>query len=327
MSRSLQDRVVVITGAGSGLGRELARQFAEAGAKLVLADINETALPETVQLAKRNGTDVEARVLDMADPAAVLELAAHAVQVFGSLDVWVNNAAVSVYGDFTALPPAEFRRVIEVNLLGYANGIRAALSQMEQGTIICVTSNVALRGIPLQSAYSASKHGIHGLIQAVRTELLHHHSRVALCEVQPVGIDTTMFEFSKTRLGVAPQVTGQTFDPTPVAAAVVRCARQPQREVPVGFQATFVRWADLLMPRVLDWYLARETYEDQQTKEPRSPDAPNDLFGSPHLPGAIRGHHPGRRHSPYTWAVQHPKTVAGTVAIAALAVMGWRRSA
>jgi hypothetical protein len=97
--------------------------------------------------------------------------------------------------------------------------------------------------------------------------------------------------------------------------------------VPVGFQTTFLRWAELLMPRVLDRYLARVTYQDQRTDVPRSPDAPNDLFGSPHLPGSIRGHHPGKRHSPYTWAVQHPKTVAGTAAVAALVWLGWKRAA
>jgi NAD(P)-dependent dehydrogenase (short-subunit alcohol dehydrogenase family) len=327
MGMSLHGRVVVITGAGSGLGRELARQFAREGAKLVLADINEASLPDTVEEAERYRTDVEARVLDVADYHEVRDLAGHAVDVFGGVDVWINNAAVSVYGEFTAIPPTEFRRVIEVNLLGYAHGIRAALEVMDAGTIINITSDVALRGIPLQSAYCASKQAIHGLLQSLRPELLHAGVAVALCEVLPVGIDTTFFDLAKTRLGVAPRVTGETLDPSVVAAAVVRCAKHPQQEIPVGFQTTFLRWANLLMPKVLDRYLASVTFADQQGTVPRSPEDPNDLFGSTHRPGAIRGHHPGRQHSPYTWAVQHPRTMVGAAALAALAWNRWRRSA
>jgi NAD(P)-dependent dehydrogenase (short-subunit alcohol dehydrogenase family) len=182
-----------------------------------------------VQLARDHGAEVTSRVLDVADEQQVRDLAAHAVDACGGLDVWINNAAVSVYGDFAEIPATEFRRVIEVNLLGYANGIRAALAHMRRGTIINVTSNVALRGIPLQSAYCASKQGIHGLLQSLRPELLAQQRPIAICEVQPVGIDTTFFEFAKTRLGVAPQVTGETLDPGRVAAAVVQCARHPQR--------------------------------------------------------------------------------------------------
>ncbi len=322
----LRDQVVVITGAGNGLGREMARQFAARGAKLVLADENEVALPELVTELVDQEVRVAQRVTDMADATQVDALAELAVSRFGQIDCWINNAAVSVYGDFLTVPPEEFRRVIEVNLFGYAQGLRTAAAHMgaRGGTIICITSNVVFRAIPLQAAYCASKAAIAALVDATRVELRRAGIPIALCQVMPVGIDTPMFNESRSRTGFHPRPTGQILDPSRVAAAVVRCAEHPQREVPVGSQAALLKWANALFPALVDRYMAAITYPDQMTDEPMSPDVPSDLFGSPHLPGRTRGGWPGSRSSPYTWVKQHRGLVWGGAAVAALAWSRWR---
>lgn len=329
MVRPWHERVVVVTGAGSGLGRQMALDLAKKGCRLAIADINEVALAESERLALQAGAMVEAVVIDTADWNQVQILAARTLERFGRLDAWINNAAVTVYAEFEQLPLDEFRRVIDVNLMGYAHGLKVAIAAMRQsgGVIVCVGSVVAERAVPLQSAYSASTFAVKGLIESVRAEILHHQLPIQLCQVEPASIDTPFLQHAKSHLAVQPKPLGWVYDPEVVSRAVIRCIEKPQRDVVVGGQGALLKWSEQWTPAGVDRYMATWGYRGQQTDQPPASDSRDQLFGSSHQPSDIHGGYGGLRHSPATWASQHPAVVWGTVAGMAL---GWwltRRSA
>src|SRR5687768_5101372 len=160
MQLPIAQQVVVITGASSGIGRETAIAFARRGARVVLAARNEAALNNVANEIKANGGAAHVVATDVSDPAQVDRLAQEAVNAFGRIDTWVNDAAVSEYATFEQMTDEEFRRIVDVNLMGPVYGTRAALRQMKLqggGTIINVGSVLSDRAVPLQSAYVATK--------------------------------------------------------------------------------------------------------------------------------------------------------------------------
>src|SRR5205823_8199941 len=161
MSRSSE--VVVITGASAGVGRATARAFAREGASVGLlargVDGLEAALKEVVA----EGGDGLMVPVDVVDPREVDDAALRVEDTLGPIDVWVNNAIVTVFAPFRDVTPEEFRQVTDVTYLGTVNGTKAALRRMlprDRGTIVQVGSALAYRGIPLQSAYCGAKHAV-----------------------------------------------------------------------------------------------------------------------------------------------------------------------
>ena len=180
MARPIQDQVVVVTGASSGVGRACVRAFAARGAKLGLIARNEEALEAAAEEVRRAGSEALVLPLDVANAEAVERAAAAVVERFGRIDTWVNCAMLTVFAPVMQLTPEEFRRVTEVTYLGYVHGTLAALRRMlprDQGTIIQIGSALAYRSIPLQSAYCAAKAAIRGFTDSLRTELIHDGSR------------------------------------------------------------------------------------------------------------------------------------------------------
>ncbi|HEY1587738.1 MAG TPA: SDR family oxidoreductase, partial [Polyangia bacterium] len=183
---SKRGKVVVITGASAGVGRATAQRFAKDGASIALVARGEAGL----EGARRDVEELGGRAIvcpaDVADPWAVDAAAARAEAELGPIDVWINCAMVTVFGEFKDLTMDEFRRVTEVTYLGYVHGTHAALQRMlprDAGTIVQVGSALAYRAIPLQSAYCGAKHAIRGFTDAVRTELMHDQSKVWITEV------------------------------------------------------------------------------------------------------------------------------------------------
>jgi short-subunit dehydrogenase len=170
----VKDAVVVITGASSGIGRATAITFARQGAVLVLAARREDALNEVVSECEAEGTRAMAISVDVADAKAVDELARRAVERFGRIDVWVNNAAVTIFSPFLDMPLEDLRRLLDVNIMGYVHGARAALKQMREqgsGVLVNVSSVVGIVAQPYTSAYSLSKAAIRSLSTSLRDEL------------------------------------------------------------------------------------------------------------------------------------------------------------
>src|SRR5436305_12960359 len=223
-TRSKRNEVVVITGASAGVGRATARAFAQRGASIGLiargTDGSEAARREVEHL----GGKAVVVCADVADPDQVEAAAAAVENAFGPIDIWVNNAMVSVFAPVTQISPAEFKRVTEVTYLGYVNGTLTALKRMlpqNRGTIVQVGSALAYRGIPLQSAYCAAKHAIQGFTESLRCELLHDGSNVRITMVQMPALNTPQFSWVKSRLPRKPQPVPPIYQPELAANAIV----------------------------------------------------------------------------------------------------------
>ncbi|MCA1613450.1 MAG: SDR family oxidoreductase [Acidobacteria bacterium] len=219
---------------------------------------------------------------DVADAEAVERAAAAVEQEFGPIDIWINNAMVSVFSPVKEMKPEEYRRVTEVTYLGYVYGTLAALRRMlprDRGVVVQVGSALAYRGIPLQSAYCAAKHAVQGFMDSLRAELLHDKSKVRVTMVQMPAMNTPQFEWVKSRMPNKPLPVPPIFQPEVGAEAVHYVAHNDRREMYVGFPTVKAIIGDKLAPGYADRYLARNGYEAQQTGEPDDPNRPDNLWG------------------------------------------------
>jgi NAD(P)-dependent dehydrogenase (short-subunit alcohol dehydrogenase family) len=283
--------IAVITGASAGIGRATALAFARQGADVALVARNATRLDGLKREIETIGRKALALPLDVADAEAVDAAAELVESVLGPMDVWVNNAMVSVFSPVKDMQPDEFRRVTEVTYLGSVYGTLAALKHMrrrDRGSIVIVGSALAYRGIPLQSAYCAAKHALKGFHDALRSELLHDKSRVRVTTVQLSAFNTPQFDWAKSRMPRRARPAGAVFQPELAARAILWAARHGRREVTVGFPALKAIWASKLFPSLVDRYLARFGYGGQQSDEPQSYDAPNNLWRA--VPGPFGAH-------------------------------------
>jgi NAD(P)-dependent dehydrogenase (short-subunit alcohol dehydrogenase family) len=321
-------RTVVITGGSAGVGRATAQAYARRGDRIALLARGQAGLAAAERECRELGAGaVLALQCDVADGAAVDLAAEHASAALGPVDVWVNNAMVSVFASAWEITAAEYRRVIEVNYLGSVHGTLAALRQMRprgHGTIVQIGSALAFRGIPLQAPYCASKHAVEGFVESVRTELLRDCPGIRLTMVQLPALNTPQFSWVRTRLPRHPQPVPPIFQPEVAARAVVWASEHAPREVNVGVPTLKTRMANALAPGLLDRYLARKGYGAQQTGEPvdiggwhdnvdRPVDAEHD-FGAH---GVFDNR--ARRTSLALWAVTHKPAVAALAALAATA--------
>ncbi|SCL19054.1 Short-chain dehydrogenase [Micromonospora nigra] len=262
LTRSLPDAAVVITGASSGIGTATAYALARRGASLVLAARSEPALREVARTCRGLGGRAVVVPTDVTDPVAVERLAARAAAEFGRIDAWVNNAAVGAVGLFDEIPVAEFRRVVEVNLLGVAYGMRAALPHLAAGgggVLVNNASVLAEVAMPYQSAYNATKHGVRGLSDTVRQELrVTGRTAISVCTVLPATIDTPFFRHAANHSGRELVPPPPVYPPEVVAETIVRLIRRPRREAYAGGAARLIglqwRLAPALAERVLGWY-------------------------------------------------------------------------
>jgi NAD(P)-dependent dehydrogenase (short-subunit alcohol dehydrogenase family) len=265
-------RTVVLTGASAGVGRATARAFGRRGDRVALLARNRDALEAAAEEIRREGGTAIAIPTDVADPEQVEAAAERAERELGPIDVWVNDAMASVFARVWDIEPAEFRRVTEVTYLGAVYGTMAALKRMRprnQGAIVEVGSALAYRGIPLQSAYCGSKHGIKGFVESLRTELLAEKSGVHVTMVHLPGLNTTQFELVRTRLPKTPRPVAPVYQPEIAARAIVHAADHPRRRAYwVGGSTVMTIIGNRVAPWFADWYLARTGIEGQQTDHP-----------------------------------------------------------
>ncbi|WP_437755651.1 SDR family oxidoreductase [Sorangium sp. So ce1389] len=261
MRDKFRNAVVVITGASSGIGRATALEFARRGAAVTLTARREQPLRELAAECEQAGGRALVVPADVTNEAAVLEVARRTTEAFGRIDVWVNNAAVTLFGLFERTPSEPFRRVIETNLFGYVHGARAALAQFRRqgnGVLINVASMVSRLSEPYVSAYVASKHAIRGLTQSLRQELEVLRARhIHISTVMPATIDTPLFQHAGNYTGRVPRAMPPVYPPERVARAIVRLARTPRREVFVGSAARRLALLSFLAPGLAERLLAR----------------------------------------------------------------------
>ncbi|HEX9051429.1 MAG TPA: SDR family oxidoreductase [Anaeromyxobacter sp.] len=323
-----RDRVVVVTGASAGVGRAVARAFGRQGAKVGLVARTKEALDDAAREIERAGGEALVLPLDVADADAVEKAADAVVARWGRIDVWVNDAMVSVFSPVKETKAEEYRRVTEVDYLGYVHGTKAALKHMlprDAGHVIQIGSALVYRSIPLQSAYCASKAAIRGFTDSLRCELYHDRSRVKLTMVQLPAVNTPQFDVVRSRLPNHPQPVPPIFEPEVIARAVLYVADHPTRELWVGWSAVKAILGQKLVPGLLDRYLGRMGYSAQQTDEPVAPDRADDVDRP--LPGD-RGAHGdfdarARGWSGELWFRMNRRWIAAAAATAA-ALLGYR---
>ncbi|MDP8946991.1 MAG: SDR family oxidoreductase [Actinomycetota bacterium] len=273
MPRELRDSVVVITGASSGIGRAAAQAFAEKGASVVLAARSEQSLREAAAECEAAGGQALAVPTDVADEEAVQELARQTVDYFGRIDVWVNNAAVMVYGYFEEIPSEAYRRVIETNLFGQIHGARAVLPYFKEqgsGVLINVSSMWAKISSPQVSSYVTSKFGVLGFSECLR-QALHDEKDIHVCTILPVSVDTPIFRHAGNYTGRAAKPIPPVLDPNKVARQIVRRAQRPKPETTVGPTGYLLAFAhavtpklyDFLVPYIFDWGAFRSESADE----------------------------------------------------------------
>ena len=272
---------VVITGASAGVGRATARFFAGKGAQLGLIARGHDGLAAACNEAAEMGVRALALPLDVADPDAVETAARRVEEELGPIDIWINNAMVSVFSPIKEMKAEEYRRVTEVTYLGYVHGTLAALHRMlprDRGTIVQVGSALAFRGIPLQSAYCGAKHAIDGFTDSLRCELIHDRSHIRVAAVHLPAMNTPQFSWVKSRLSREPQPVPPIYQPEVAARAIYWAAHHDRRDLLVGWPTVLSIYGNKVFPGLLDLYLGKQGYESQQTDEPVSRDRKSNLL-------------------------------------------------
>ncbi|MDX2215614.1 MAG: SDR family oxidoreductase [Oculatellaceae cyanobacterium bins.114] len=279
--KPVHEQVVVVVGASSGIGRETALQFARRGAKLVVSARSIEGLTTLLDEIEQQGGSAIAVPADVSDFEQVKAIADKTVDYFGRLDTWVHLAATSVFATFDQITPDEFKRVIDVNLNGQAYGAMAALPHLKRegrGALIHVSSVEARRSLPYQSPYSASKHGIEGFLDALRLELIHDKWDISVTNVLPAVINTPFYNKGLTKLGVKPTGFPPYYQPDLVAEAILHAAEHPTRDLIVGDIGKVTDLLQRISPTLMDTLLLAIGFQGQRTDEPKSEDAPNNLY-------------------------------------------------
>jgi len=282
----------VITGAGAGVGRAVAEEFARRGWSVALLgrDVARLELAAS-QIRERHDVKTLAIATDVADARAVDSAAERIERELGPIHTWVNVAMATVFGPVSSVSAAEVERGTQVTYLGQVHGMMSALKRMRsrnQGVIVNVGSALAYRSVPLQAIYCGAKAAIRGFTESLRSELIHDKVAVRLTMVDLPAINTPQFDWALNKTGRRAQPVPPIFQPEVAARAIHFAATHRRRDLWVGFSTVKAILANRLAPGLLDRYLARVGYSAQLADEAQSADAPSNLFAP--VPGAYGAH-------------------------------------
>jgi NAD(P)-dependent dehydrogenase (short-subunit alcohol dehydrogenase family) len=305
------EQVVVVMGASSGIGRETALRLAKRGAKMVVAARSEAGLRSLEDDLRELGGEVTTVVADVCEFSQVEAVAQRAVEEYGRLDTWVHLAAAGLFAPFDQTQPEEFRRVVEVDLMGQVYGAMAALPHIKRegsGALVHISSVVGKRSAPLQSAYSACKLGIDGFLESLRVELLQEGwNSIGVTNVMPAAINTPFFTKARTKLGVKPKGFPPIYQPGVVADAILYSAEKAPREIVAGGASKGMLLTQRLSPCLMDALMVRGGFGSQMTDEPKSTADPEALFAPMEGQDRAEGEFGEQAlpRSPLTWLDTH----------------------
>jgi NAD(P)-dependent dehydrogenase (short-subunit alcohol dehydrogenase family) len=320
--KRVEDQVIVITGASSGIGLATAQMAARRGARLVLTSRDEVDLGKVVEQIRAEGGTATHVTADVANFEAMQRVALTAMREFGAIDTWVNNAGISIYGLIEDVGLMDARRLFETNYWGVVHGTLAALPHLKAkgGALINIGSVLSDTGYPLQGYYTASKHAVKGFTDSLRLELERAGAGVSVTLIQPTAIDTPYPEHAKSYLGVEPTHMPPVYAPELVARAILASAQRPRRSVLVGGGAKLFTTVERFVPRLGDRFKEATAFGGQRTDRP---DRNDDTLFSPRSGDiSVRGHYQGRvmQSSVYTGARLHRRETILGLAIAGAAV-------
>ncbi len=271
---NFKDQVVVVTGGTAGVGFAAAEAFMRAGARTVVLSRDEDRVHRTVEIFRNAGGDAMGLAIDVADREAVERAADHIEATFGPIDVWVNNAMLTVFGEFSGMTPNEFERVTSVTYLGTVWGTQAALKRMlprNHGTIVQVGSALAYQSIPLQSAYCGAKHAVRGFTNSVRCELAKHKSAVKVTMVQLAAFNTPQFDWARSHLDANPRPLPPVYTPAFAARAILHSIAKPRREYWVGWPTMKTILGARLAPPIAESMAVKQAFDGQKSDETVGP--------------------------------------------------------
>lgn len=329
--KKLDQQVIVLTGASSGIGLVTARMAARQGARLVLVSRSEQALSTlTTELTASGGQALHV-VADVSKEEDNQRIADTAIERFGGFDTWVNNAGISIYGELLNVPVKDMRQLFETNFWGVVYGSLAAARHFEKtghsGAIINIGSTLSDRALPIQGMYSASKHAVKGFTDALRMELEAENAPISVSLIKPAGIDTPYVQHAKNYLEVQPKNPPPVYAPEVVAEVILHCAVHPERDVFAGAGGKMISAFGHYAPRITDKFMERFFIDQQKTKERTTGPSDRGLYvASGNLDE--RGGHPGyvSESSLYSRASVRPKLTAALAIGAGLALFSLMNS-
>jgi short-subunit dehydrogenase len=293
--KALDQQVIVITGASSGIGLATAEEAAELGASLVLASRSDETLSKIVERINASGGAAIHVTADVGDRAQVEKIAEAAIARFGRIDTWVNNAGVSIYGKLEEVTEQDNKRLFDTNFWGVVHGSLVALPYLREhgGALINVGSEVSDAVVPLQGIYSASKHAVKGFTDALRVEVEEiDHAPVSFTLIQPTAVNTPYPQHAKNYLDREPKLPDPQIDPHQVAEAILDAATSAKRDVTVGAMAKVNTVISKVAPGLADKMTAKQVDRQQYDQAPRDPEG---ALYRPSGGGKIYGHNPAMR--------------------------------
>ncbi len=319
-------QVAVVFGASSGIGRLTALEMAKRGAKVCVAARSVEGLKSLVEEIEASGGEAFYVEADASDFEQVKAVAEKCVERYGRIDTWIHSAAAFLFATVEKTEPEEYKRMIEVNLLGQIYGAKAALPHLKErgGALIHVSSVEARRTAPFQSAYGASKHGINGFLQVLRVELAHDEIPVSVTEILPAAINTPIYEKGRNKMPFKMRPVPPIYHPQIVADAILYAAENPIREIVAGGAGLGVVYAERLSPTVADFFSETVGFAGQDGGEKDSPEQFRDNLFEP-ISGVdtVEGNFSGEQfmHDPYTFIKTSPK-VKNSLMLGAVGLIG-----
>lgn len=329
--KPLAEQTIVVTGASSGIGLEVATRAVERGAQVLLVARNKASLVRIAARLRRRGVRVALCAIDVAEPAAAETIADTAVREFGGFDTWVNDAAVTVYGTLDQISEEEHRRVLEVNYFAALNGSIAALRHLRHrggGAIINVGSILSDRALILQIPYSAAKHALRAMTTGLRMDVDRERLAVSVTLIKPGAMHTPFPEHARNHMELPPRLPQIVYDPALAAEAVLFAAEHPRRQIYVGGYGFLLSVLARLFPRTTDRLMELFFVRAQQTAVRSDDLRRRDNLFEPREDGDVEGHQPVhvRRRSLFLEAQKHPAAAVGLGAGIGLALAATART-
>lgn len=252
--KPLAEQVLVITGGSSGIGAATGRAAARAGARVVLAGRDAAELDKVAESIRTDGGQVTTVTMDVGIEEDHHRLLQAALEAYGSVDTWVNNAGVSIFGPLQSVPIEDQRKLFETDYWGVVYGSLTAVPYLRErgGALINVGSEVSDRAVPMQGAYSAAKHAVKGFTDALRMELMQENLPVSVTLIKPGSIDTDYTRRARNYMDVEPVLPPPIYSPEAVAQAILYAAHKPQRDLYVGSAAKIMASLGHRAPGLMD---------------------------------------------------------------------------
>lgn len=316
--RQIEDQVIVITGASSGIGLATAYMAADRGARVVLGARSSAEVEKIAEKLNSRGKHAAGVEVDVRNPEQVERLGAQAIQRFGRIDTWINNAGVSIYGEILDVPLEEQRALFDTNYWGVVHGSLVAVRHLRErgGTIINIGSTLSDRAIPLQGVYSASKHAVKGFTDSLRMELEEKGVPIHVTLIKPGAIGTPYAQHAANYMESEPQLPPPAYAPEVAAEGILFCAEHPRRDMFIGSGGKIISLLGQIAPRLSDLVMEKSMFKLQQASRQGGDGHAHRALHQASGEGEVRGRSewPVRKSSLYTKASMHPgATLAAAV--------------